>query len=620
MSLQDWIAERREKSVAAGEELTKQIRERKAARRLIEEARKHYSDDELATLLKDDPRVGPFLTAGYSLPQVYEAVDPDAPRTTVGKMADVVASTYSGALNGASLGLRNKLIAGTAAAFGPEEDRWKNYRAMEESMRDTEHPTASLVGQIAGSMLPTTALATGTNALLRGTAATATRPEVSNTLRFLAGDAGQKMSGLPGWFLRRASQGVAGAAQGVMGAGATAALNEEPLAEQLKSGALWGAGLGTALPLAGETLAMLSGRIDPNVARMAEEANALGVRVRPGQVMQPASRADQIFAGKYNADQLPQFTRALSRTMGGDVDRLDEAALQAIRGNISQRFKDVAQNARLQLRQQDVVKVGDMLTEIAGRPAAADDKVLNETIKNILKQFQQAGGTLDGQKYLDMTQRGGIVQDLIESKDPIRKQYGIKLRGLLDDILEGGMPDQAANIRTARSHWKNMMTLVDTAEKAGEHGYLDPTKVKSAVLKAYSDYGFRGAGDLGTLAEAGQFLPRAMPSGEAVAKGGSGLPVALKGPAAGIAAGLTGAIAFQQAEPLLMAIKNNPMAAAGVVGTVGAGAAARPAIGSMMNSDWYRNLLLGVAQGRYPGMPTVAPWVGAENQLTGEQP
>lgn len=320
---------------------------------------------------------------------------------------------------------------------------------------------------------------------------------------------------------RLAVVGSRGAAEGAGATGLTSAAYDQPLGNQLLTGAAFGGAAG----LAGQALGRFfrGARLPEPVARLADMAmNEYGIPLGRGQLStSPAMRfLDSVtsrfpFAGGGAAREGRQaaFNRAVAETFGENADRITPAVMSAARARIGQAFDDVAQQVpTIHGDHQLLVDFTNLIQDARQTMTADEWAPLENQIRNISQKFQ--GSDLDTATYQSLTRRGAPLDRAMQSGNPNMRFYAGQLREALDGALERSAPPAVVeSLRTARGQWRSMRTIEDLAEKAPT-GDISPALLMGAVRGSTSNMAYGGGGDLADLARIGQqFLKEAPSSG-----------------------------------------------------------------------------------------------------------
>ena len=483
-----------------------------------------------------------------------------------------------------------------------------------------QHPVVNALATAGAATVPTMlglgaageALAPGLDAL-RGAS-----PLASKAVQFATGNAGNYGRGLGQAAVAVGSQGVRGAAEGAGAGLLQSGLNPQPAAQQTELGTGVGAVVNPLTRFIANSIVPYGAEVNPLVAQAAQKLGALGVDLRGGQIAK-SKAVQQLDATLFNHDNtglLEDYTRAASHTIGQDSAALTPEVMGKAETDIGKKF-DVVKGVN------NLVPFGTPVAKLGGQtlqdhldglyntalnlPIAADTANKIDKLHNLVsKAGIVSGGNASGDDYLALTQSGGPIQTLMKDSDPVAKRYAAAVRQGLDAATDAGATalgrqDLVQNLATARSQWKNMLTLEPLAEKAQPHGLLNPQALQGRVANMFSDYGYSpdAGGALGDLAEGGRYLsaPSAQGEAKAVSTGGNMLT---KHPiAAGTGLVVAGTLANEAAHalPAIAAdIGEHPFASAAALGAgglaLGAKAGIRQVQRAAMGSPEYRNWLI----------------------------
>src|SRR5712664_141641 len=477
---------------------------------------------------------------------------------TLGAWRPIQAGIQSGAIDP----MTGELTTNTDAYAPAMKESGINKEAW-ESLHPGQSLGIDMVASTPATMVGLGAANTLTRAGLRGLPA---------ATRFFMGQGGT------GPISRTASTMTHGALSGAEAGGMQAGMHPEiPFEDQVATGGMAGGALG---PVSLLTNPLLRRGITTRSAQTAQDAAALGIDLTPKQLQpRPGSVSDA-----KGTDQIRQVNRALFRTMGHDADEFTQDNFDAAAHSISREFQTVIPRVHIDPANPAMHTAMTNLETDAAASAGANpltdpayqrfESAMIAVRRNLAAAAGRGTptmpGVLSGQEYEYMTKKGGLVDRLIQNQET--KNWGVRLRTILDDAMIRGPPADKAALDTARQHWKNMMILEGPAEKAqNTGGNINPAHLPGAIARSYKDYAWTGAGNLGTISEAGAFMkqrPTAQgdtyqpPSGTALMK-------AFKkfGPTVGVTAG-----ALELAPAVAEHMVSNPLGAAGILGAAGLGA------------------------------------------------
>jgi len=372
---------------------------------------------------------------------------------------------------------------------------------------------------------------------------------------------------------------VSGAAQGATGAALTAGSSDQPLGEQIATGAAVGGVLGGAVPLVGKALG--AGKISPELAGVAKDAQALGVPVYGGQISaNPMVRvANSVVnklplsgAGPAAEAQQTAINRVIAASMGQRANKLTPAVMDAAKRDTGKLFDEVANKVTIQADDQLLSDLGNIESALKFVPPS-EQGVIRSHITNVLETAVNGDGAINGKAYQALTAKGGPLDIAVtKGADPTVRHYVGEIRNALDDALERSTPaDLRAKLTQARSQWKAMKTVEDLAEKSPT-GDISPAALMTPVRQAYG-----GGGNLGMA------YNTTPPTLVQLARLGQ---VIKEPPSSGTAERLA-----------VMSQLGNPLAWAPMAASLGAGRA----LGAGLRSDAFTNMLLN------PGVSGVNP-------------
>jgi lysozyme len=306
---------------------------------------------------------------------------------------------------------------------------------------------------------------------------------------------------------------AAGGAQGALQA------QERPDMAQRGQGALTGAAIGAAAPVAlagvGKALQKAAPRIDQEVAKLATRAQEFGIpltmtQVAPSRVKNTLQKATQAlpFSGTQNFTdtQIGAWNKAVAKTIGVDAERLTPEAVNEFLDKASTGFNSV-------LKGKTITTTTDDLAAIRGVVTEAKDTVGGDALRvieaNAKKAIQELGeGAVDGQKLANF--RSGLIKRL-PRMEAGAKQYVAEIVDKIDEVAERSIgPDAVRELQGLRRQWRNFKTLEPLLEKSADQA-ISPASLMQRVASSPFIKASRaetGSDDLVDLAKIGKLMPQ----------------------------------------------------------------------------------------------------------------
>jgi hypothetical protein len=363
-----------------------------------------------------------------------------------------------------------------------------------------ENSGKALVGEMGGSLATLVpAMAAGAGALGAGAR---TLPALNGITDFLSG-----ASKIP--YLSAASQAVRGGTEGVVSGVGSSGLSDKPLKEQAETGGLLGMLLG---PLGGYFGNMLGSHVNKTSAETAQALLDQGVALRAGQVPgsgKVAQGLDKVFGGG-NAEQRADFGEKLTGFAGLPEKEVSQGWVAKNDQRVGKVMNDI--QSVYSIPQLEPGLLHDLST-------VRSDAISNMSVENaqkvsdfVRKIEDNTFSDMNGATYKNITQKGGILDNMSKDKDIASAVP--KIREALDDAWGRALPaDKKAAWDQARKEYKVTRVIDDSMGASGAaEGVYNPKKLLKAVEDRYGNV--ENAGELGLLARGGQFLepPGAAPA------------------------------------------------------------------------------------------------------------
>lgn len=261
----------------------------------------------------------------------------------------------------------------------------------------------------------------------------------------------------------------------------------------------------------------LSTEISPEVAALAQRAQALGIPVSRAQLSDStflktlASQVEKLpLTGGTAARQAQQgaFNQAVSRTFGEDTPVVNQATYNSAKTRIGNEFERLSGQNNLQVTP---AVMGDVNTVIsnADRFGTADSaRIIRNLAGDLRDKLDPTTMTIPGPAYQAADSQ---MSGLMKSGDPTSVFIG-----QLRDAVRTGMDhsispaDQAAWM-TARSQYRNLKAVRDIVGKSGVDGDISPALLMgrlNANNASRETMAMGTRGDLGDIAQIGQQFVR----------------------------------------------------------------------------------------------------------------
>ena len=369
------------------------------------------------------------------------------------------------------------------------------------------------------------------------------------------------------------------------GAGGAAAFgqSENPSAEDIRKGAMSGAALGAAIPIAGQAMMKGGSKLmnaiagtSPERAALAQRAAEMGIPLTAAQVGETSfpkfmesvlDKLPMVYRGSARTQQIPAFTSAVARTFGETADSITPEVMERAKTRLGREFNRLAEGTMIKADDAFQSRLLSIQDEAAQVLSESEVKPILNQISNISSKITD--GVLDGKVYQALTRKGSPLDRAIALGAPSIKYYAGQVRDALDEAMQKSIsPDAAAQLRNARLQYKNMKTVEDLVEKSTD-GQISPALLLNEVRKSYKNMAYKGAGDIGDLAKIGQTFLKQQPSSGTSER--LGIMTALAGGGASLA---------------------NPAIALPTLGGLGGAIAGGNIARGVLNSDTYRNLMI----------------------------
>lgn len=292
--------------------------------------------------------------------------------------------------------------------------------------------------------------------------------------------------------------------------------------------------VGAAFQGSKNALRGLVGTITPEAKALAAKAESMGIKVNVAQLGDSkflktlSSAIEQMpFTGGAQAasKQRGDFTRAVAKTFGEDVDKITPEVYASARTRLGQSFDDLAMRNTLRVDDTVMSRLDGILDEARQMADDSTIKAVDSSISRILKQSNasadmtggKAGANtiieLPGAAYSSIDKKLGEAIKNGGEKGNYLKQVQLALREAMDQSISA--TDQEAWNQT-RTQYKNLKAVRDIVAKDGADGNVQPNMLLNALNgseagKEAMAMGTRGQlGDLGRIGK--QFVRDSIPN------------------------------------------------------------------------------------------------------------
>jgi hypothetical protein len=341
----------------------------------------------------------------------------------------------------------------------------------------------------------------------------------------------------------------------------------------------------------------LSKPVNPLLVDAAKKAEALGIKIPNAQLTNNApvkwlssalSAIPFSGAGKELEAAKSQWMRRISNTIGEDTPNLTSATMDSAGDRIGKMYDSVAESVpNVKISSKALDKLSNISSKIDATLPPDEATRLNKQIDDIIHKAAANDGSLPIDVWKNFTDSNSDLTDLTKSLSTLGRKSAYNIKGALYDALSSSAPQESQDtLKQANQYYKNYKTLAPLAEKDPITGEINPLLLLNKVNQTGKKFNKNGLSDLQTLAEIGNKFFKQMPSS------GTAERAALMGY---LGAGGAGGVA----EHLL---SGNIPQALGTVGNLAATSLAARGANAAINSQAYRNMLLGNNPNYLPGI------------------
>jgi hypothetical protein len=273
-------------------------------------------------------------------------------------------------------------------------------------------------------------------------------------------------------------------------------------------------------------------QISPEVARLAKNASEkYGISIPGGLlsknpiVNRTYSMLDRFGMTPKN-ENMANFTRAVSKEMGGNTNKLTREAMYGIKENIGKMYDEVAEKTPfIKFDEQLLNKLGQIEQNTAETLIPVGDSRIKLQIDKLLNIAAKHDGQIPISTWKDFTNSSSTLRALSKEGGTVGTQAS-EMRDALRSALENSAPkEELKKLRKASEFYKNYKVVQANAEKSPVTGELNPLSIANQVTKTTNKFGGGGITNLQELGDIGRQLPLTPSSGTAenylLAKGGA---------------------------------------------------------------------------------------------------
>lgn len=448
-------------------------------------------------------------------------------------------------------------------------------RLLENDQRYAEYaaayPEATIGLEVLGS-LPTVTAGTALGGAGLGRAAAAFAPQATAAI---------ENAMLAKGFVGRGANALTAAAEGAIGGGISAGMNEDSTGKNMLMGGAFGGPLGAVIrrvparPSLAEVAHWADLRAKGELAQWALDKGipVPGLNVTENKFFRnlgaftsqmPFSPAKVSEAGARAG-----FTRQVAKQMGTESDKITPEVMQATRLRLSNAYDEILDKiGNVKFTEGEITEFNKILNEIPEANKGLFNRFYTELNENV-DEF----GNVSAKHLKEMYRHNGPLGILTENADPNIRIPADKLDDFLRSVLDRNDPE--GFVRKINSQYK-AMKAIDKLPAPSSIGRVDPKSLDAAVTATYKDRPYTATdNDLHKLAQVGrEFFP-----GES-AMGGT----RISAQTVGVLGGTGGALAT-------MAVVN-PAQVGAVLASASGLVGGSYAINKYLHSDYFRNNLV----------------------------
>jgi len=299
------------------------------------------------------------------------------------------------------------------------------------------------------------------------------------------------------------SSALRGAGVGGASTALTSSASDEPLLDQMKTGAGVGAVLGPVGHGIAKTGSKLFGAgIDQETAQLARTArNKYDIPVTAGQISaNPTVRfLDSVLQrlpftgyGARTAAQQTALNRAVGNEMGVQTDKITPTVIHKTLKDLGKQYN--ALNAKigpLQIDQKFVHDLQDIRTNVSYSLEQSKADVVQKHIENILSKVDRHSLSLDPANAQYLMRHGGPLDKAIGSADSGVKHFAGDVKTAVEDLIERNDPALGAERKSLNYKYFVTKSMQPLAEESAI-GDISPAKLLKAADNSSADIGELG--------------------------------------------------------------------------------------------------------------------------------
>ena len=241
-------------------------------------------------------------------------------------------------------------------------------------------------------------------------------------------------------------------------------------------------------------------------------------RVKAGLTDNPITAGKQ---AEISAKQQAAYTRAVSKTMGEDADRITPEVIAQAQNRIGKAYDDVAAKVNISVDGKFQKSLSDLAQEAQNVLKPDQFAIIERNIGDIYEKATMGGGRISGDQY-QVLKRG--LDRLSKSADTDVATYAREMRdvineGLYDSAVASGNTHLVDVLKKANKQWGNMRKIEDIALK-DTSGFVSPSSLyNSLTSKSKRNAFYAEDTTLPDLARAGKMiLPEKLPNSGTAAR------------------------------------------------------------------------------------------------------